>query len=672
LQNDIVTNILKDRYFQPGESSWYDIAKRVSDFIGEEFYDLIATKTFIPNSPCLMNAGSDNPQCGACFTIPISDSIDGIFDAVKYAALIHKSGGGTGFDFSDIRAKDSTVGSTGGVASGPVSFISVFNSATETIKQGSKRRGANLASLDVTHPDVMEFITCKKKEGDLANFNISVNLPDSFMKNPDKKIWEAILEGMWRNGEPGVIFPDRAEKDNTCKHLGKVRYRNPCIEFVGLAWESCILASINLMLCMRHNQFSPEFFEHVVRKGVQFLDSVIDKNAYPLPEIDAATKKTRKIGLGVMGFADLLIALGMRYNSEEAYAFADKLFGLMRTVADDESRKIAVQKGTYPESRGDPRRNASVLSIAPTGTISLFAGVSSGIEPNFGYVYTRSTWSSGEKKTYEQIHPLFADHVKQNYFDQDGKHLIAWMKQHNSIQDCPYALPETKRLFITAKDIAPLEHVRMQAEVQAHVDQSISKTINCSNETTKEEIEQVIIEAWKSGCKGLTIYRDGSRNDVVLAVEKKETHRNGTAKRRKELTGKTPVFTSGCGTMYLTVNFDDSGKIIEIFANPNGGGCYASLEAMCRLASVALRNGLPVSSVIRQLKEIRPCNAATKNKSSEGKSCPDIIAKCLEMYSKGETIIEKSFGPLCPECGAPIAFADGCRRCTECSWSKCG
>jgi len=669
----MVDNILKDRYYQPGESSWFDIAKRVSDFIGEEFYDLIATKTFIPNSPCLMNAGTDNPQCSACFTIPIPDSIEGIFDAVKNAAIIHKSGGGTGFDFSDIRAKDSTVGSTGGVASGPVSFISVFNSATETIKQGSKRRGANLASLDVTHPDVMEFITCKKKEGNLSNFNISVNLPDSFMKNPDKKIWNAIIEGMWRNGEPGLIFPDRAEYDNTCKHLGKVKYRNPCQEFVGLAWESCILGSINLLNTIRHNHFSPETFEHIVRKGVQFLDTVIDKNEYPLSEIDVATKKTRKIGLGVMGFADLLIALGMRYNSEEAYEFADKVFGLMRTVADDESRMIAVRKGTYPESRGDPRRNASVLSIAPTGTISLFAEVSSGIEPNFGYVYTRSTWSSGEKKTYEQVHPLFAKHVKENYFDQDGKHLIAWMKQHNSIQDCPYALDETKKLFVTAKDIAPLEHVRMQAVVQKHVDQSISKTINCSHETTREEIEEVVREAWKSGCKGLTIYRDGSRNDVVLAVDKKEARKNGTAKRKKELTGKTMQYSSGCGTLYITVNFDESGKIIEVLANPNGGGCNASIEAMCRLASVALRNNHPITDIIRQLRKVNPCVAAGKNKQAEGKSCADIIGRCLAEHLKdqGKPEVNKS-GPVCPDCGAPVAYADGCRRCTECSWSKCG
>lgn len=386
----IAEDILRERYYRGDEKEWSDIARRVAKYVSngngmeDAYYDMINTLSIIPNSPCLMNAGGPNPQLSACFAVGVDDSIESIGDAVKSAMIIHKSGGGTGFNFSNIRAKDSKVMSTDKVASGPVSFMKVFNSATDAIKQGSTRRGANLASLDVTHPDIKEFVRCKATEGDLSNFNISVNIPDSFMQNLDdpanREIFDMIVYGCWKNGEPGVIFSDAAEKDNKRPELGKLTGTNPCGETRLLPWESCNLASINLMNCFNGSDFDWERLASYVIMGVKFLNDMLDMNKYPLPQIEEATKKTRKIGLGVMGFADALIKLGYRYGDQDSLNFASRLFGFIRNGADQASEWI-----------GGKLYNAAVISIAPTGSISLFAGVSSGIEPNFAYVYNRST-----------------------------------------------------------------------------------------------------------------------------------------------------------------------------------------------------------------------------------------------------------------------------------------
>lgn len=711
--DSIAEHVLKERYYQPGESSWRDVAFRVANFVGSgkseqgEFFDIINNCEFIPNSPCLMNAGTNMNQLSACFTIPVHDSIVSIFDAVKNAALIHKSGGGTGFNFSELRGNGSTVKGTGHVASGPVSFMKVFNAATETIKQGGKRRGANMGALDVDHPDIIEFIKCKEKEGELANFNISVNITDDFMKNKEvgknKEIWDLIVHGSWLNGEPGIIFLDNSERDNKCPHLGKLKYRNPCQEFVGLENESCNLGSINLMKCYDPitGKFNYDKFEYLIRSGVRFLNNVVDKNEFPVKDIEIATKKTRKIGLGVMGYADLLIIMGLRYGSTNANRFTAELFSFMRRIADDESTILASVNGTYPEARGDIRRNASVLSIAPTGSISLFAGSSSGIEPNFAYVVNRSTWSSGEKVTFKQVNPLFDEHIKKHY-STNYNAIVDWMFEHGTIQNCPLVNDKTKDLFVTCKDVTPIEHVHVQALIQDYVDQSISKTINCPNSTTKEEIANIIEIAWECGCKGLTVYREGSRNDVVLETNasKKQDELVKVVEitnpvKYKLVTGngrilpKTPKDspagmykrTSGCGHMMIAIGEMDSKPHSVTIVNK--GGCDALTQALAELTALALRWQVPLWDVRKVLTGVK-CSAALKNPKSDGKSCPDILGQILRDYyphddapPKNDEVEKKVVVPtiqakiVCPDCGGPLNFAEGCVSCPSCSYTKC-
>lgn len=694
----IAEDVLKERYYQPGETCWDDVSLRVANYIGddevtrEEYYQAIAGLELIPNSPALMNSGTSNPQMSACFCIPIEDSIESIFDAVKYAALIHKSGGGTGFNFSDIRAKGEAVKGTGHCASGPVSFMHVFNQATETIKQGGKRRGANLGALDITHPDIKEFITCKNKEGELSNFNISVNITDEFMRNPDPEIWDLIVEGNWKNGEPGILFQDTAERDNTRSDLGPLKYRNPCSEVTLLAWESCNLASINLMSCFIDGEFDWCKFEGLVRLGVRFLNDMIDKNKYPLPQIEEATKRTRKIGLGVMGFADLLIAMGVRYGDEDSLKFADKLFKEMREVSEDESHLIG-------------GNNAALLSIAPTGSISIFAGVSSGIEPNFGYVYNRSTWASGEKTTYREVHPMFEEWICNKFSDMDCDALINHMEQFGTLNNGAEAYGdafETRRLFVTAKDVSPMDHVRMQAVIQKHVDQAISKTVLCAAETTKEEISDLIKFAWESGCKGLTIYREGSRSDVVLEtnatkqIEEKKPDKKEPVTIPREIDLKSIRMNSACGVLWVKTGFlRGSSDPIEIWVDAEKGGCRANLEFIGRLVSKMLQEGIHYEVACKQGDKVF-CAACVNNvkNESEGYSCANLISKGIkdgikkreeDLLNNKMTIsdIGKKYdssildamlignGIKCPSCGAKLNRIEGCFTCSSCGYSRC-
>lgn len=681
----IAEDVLRERYYQPGETCWKDVCRRVSEYIGDDessiaYYGAMESLSLIPNSPALMNAGTSNPQMSACFSINIDDSIESIFDGVKACALIHKSGGGTGINFSKIRGKGAEVKGTGHMASGPVSFMHVFNQATETIKQGGKRRGANLGSLDVHHSDIKDFITCKPNEGTLSNFNISVIVDDGFMQNPDPEIWNLIVEGNWKNGEPGVLFKEARERDNKRPDLGKLDSTNPCGETALFPWESCNLASINLMSCFVDGIFDWDKFFSLVRLGVRFLNDMLDKNRYPLPQIEDATKKTRKIGLGVMGFADLLIALGMRYGDQDSLEFADKLFGEMREVAEHESELL-----------GGKLYNAALLSIAPTGSISIFAGVSSGIEPNFGYVYNRSTWASGEKTTYREVHPMFEEFCNKHAY---GKDILKYYEVYGTLKNSGYSHIDT---FVTAKDISPMDHVRMQATIQKHVDQAISKTINCPAETTKEEISDLIKFAWESGCKGLTIYREGSRSDVVLETnatkqieEKKESPRE-TLQLPKERESKTFDCKSACGDIRVTVAYHND-KPIEVFVNAGDtGGCKANIEAIGRLASTAMRSGLPYEKIVEQLHKV-DCPACKKG-NADGKSCADIIGKHIKLAAErrdmqieilerssrlpkdddmeyAEKILRAWGYEKCPECGAQLIHTDGCKSCT-CGYTRC-
>jgi len=508
----------------------------------EEFYSMMTSLEFLPNSPTLMNAGTELQQLSACFVLPVGDSMQEIFDAVKHAAIIHKTGGGTGFSFSNIRPANDVVKTTGGIASGPVSFIKVFDSATEVIKQGGKRRGANMGILRIDHPDIMDFITCKRKEGVLTNFNISVGVTDEFMlavkKGEDfplvnprngrivqkinaKQVFDLITLMAWETGDPGVVFIDRLNKDNPTPTLGKIESTNPCGEQPLLAYEACNLGSINLAKMVKDEKIDYKWLERVIRSTVHFLDNVIDMSKFPLPEIEKMVRGNRKIGLGVMGFADMLIQLNIPYNSDEAVETGEHLMKFISEKARDKSRDIAKEKGPFPNfelsifaERGDPiQRNATLTTIAPTGTISIIANTSSGIEPHFAIAYIRNVMDNTELM---EVNPYFEEVAKTMGFYSEN--LMREIAKNGSIQDTEGIPEDIKRLFVTSHDIGPGWHIKMQAAFQKYVDNAVSKTVNLPHMATPEQVKEIYNLAYKLGCKGVTIYRDGSKKAQVLNI----------------------------------------------------------------------------------------------------------------------------------------------------------
>ena len=706
--SEIFDHVVASRYLQPGETTFDDVLHRVANFIGDsdeeraEYYEMMSKGYFLPNSPTLMNAGTDNPMLSACFALPVEDSIEGIFDAVKWAAMVHKQGGGTGFNFHKIRPKGSTVRSTNGVASGVVSFMKVFDAATEAIKQGGKRRGANIGVLPIDHPEIREFITCKQKEGDIKNFNISVMLNDDFMHTSNTgrnaELFNLIAESIWNNGEPGIKFYDAIQKANTTPWLGELIDGNPCSEALLYPFESCNLGSVDV------SKFEPEKIldmDRVVRKAVKFLNKVIDKNQYPLPQIDEATKQTRKIGLGVMGLHDLLLKLGIPYDCERAREIATFVMDEINHVASVESEHLAYDYEPYPACTNDAhyRRNAVVTCIAPTGSLSILANCSSGIEPVYSWVYKRKN-TVGEEFMY--VHPLFAKALKEDlsrvYPDKDD--LVYTMVTNHcytygTIQNNKFVSPEFKALWKSALDISYKDHILMQSAVQKHVDQAISKTVNMPQNATVDDVKDAILLAWKEGCKGLTIYRTGSREDVVLALkddekEMKEEHAvwesasiASMEKRPQFLDGKTYKVRSGCGKLYVTINHCD-GKPYEVFVKSAGnGGCDANNNAIGRLISIALRNGVELDAITKQLSRVT-CPSAMKNGCDyNGKSCADIIGKILRECD-GETpstspIVEpnrkvnvkQDRSMICPECKGELTRDSGCVVCNHCGYSRC-
>ena len=600
----------------------------------EEFYQLMVNLEFMPNSPTLMNAGRPLGQLSACFVLPVPDSMEGIFDAVKNAALIHKSGGGTGFSFSRLRPKGSAVKSTGGVASGPVSFMRVFNAATEAVKQGGTRRGANMGILRVDHPDILEFIDCKKDNADITNFNISVGITEAFMQAVEqgedydlidpktgkstgklnaREVFDKIVESAWRNGEPGIVFLDRLNKDNVLIELGEIESTNPCGEQPLLPYESCNLGSINLSQVVEEvdGEYVLNYAKlaRIVDSAVHFLDNVIDVNKYPLPQIEEMTKGSRKIGLGVMGFADVLFKLGIPYNSDEAVELARKVMSFIHERSKEMSEQLAGTRGvfpyydksTYKNSEGKKLRNATTTTIAPTGTISIICGTTSGIEPLFAISFVRNVMDNDELP---EVHPYFKEvAVKRGFYSDELMRKIA---AHGSIHDMEEIPEDVRRVFVTAHDVSPEYHVRMQAAFQEYTDNAVSKTVNFPNSATIDDVRTVYWLAYELGCKGVTIYRDGSRDVQVLSVKpkkedeaKKEKGESLTDKiqsRMAEQAGKkqhkiiprprpdvTMGFTEkvriGCGNLYITVNYDDKG-ICEVFTNlGRAGGCPSQSEA---------------------------------------------------------------------------------------------
>lgn len=700
------------------------------------FYDMMVGLDFLPNSPTLMNAGRPLGQLSACFVLPVADSMEDIFEAIKQAALIHKSGGGTGFSFSRLRGKGATVNSTGGVASGPVSFMRVFNMATEAVKQGGTRRGANMGILRVDHPDILSFIDCKADNTDITNFNISVGVTETFMqavladKDYDlidphdhkpvgslsaKMVYEKIVSAAWRNGEPGIIFLDRLNRFNPVPSQGEIESTNPCGEQPLMPYESCNLGSINLvnMLHRSKGKVSLDYDKLGVttKNAVHFLDNVIDMNKYPLDKIGQTTRLTRKIGLGVMGFADMLLEMGVPYNSDEAVEIAKEVMKFISDSGREASAQLAAVRGPFPlfgESiykDGPPLRNAAITTIAPTGTLSIIAGCSSGIEPVFAYAFIRNIMDNTKMV---EVHPMLKNALEKAgiYSDELMEKVVA----EGSLQHVDGIPEEISNVFVASHDVSPLYHIRIQAAFQDYTDNAVSKTVNFQNHATEEDVNEVYMQAYELGCKGVTIYRDGSRDFQVLSAGTKKEEKPAADVQFpinekgqptvpvgvKIVPRPRPVVTSGiteavrigCGKLYITVNFDENG-ICEIFTNTGkAGGCPSQSEATARLASIALRSGISVDELVDQLKGIR-CPSTIRQQGMSATSCPDAIAKVIQkvqkIYENGgskppesepvKAVLspsEDKYAKFCAECGSALEHEGGCVICRNCGYSKCG
>ncbi|MFH1701085.1 MAG: vitamin B12-dependent ribonucleotide reductase [Candidatus Zixiibacteriota bacterium] len=695
----------------------------------DTFYDLMANLEFMPNSPTLMNAGRPLGQLSACFVLPIDDSMESIFTTVKNTALIHKSGGGTGFAFSRLRPANSVVASTSGVASGPISFMKVINAATEAVKQGGTRRGANMGVLRVDHPDIEGFINCKDDLSELTNFNISVAITDAFMyaveSNSEydlidprtekpfvrdgqivrlmaREVFDQIVDHAHSTGEPGVMFIDQMNSENPVSQVGLYESTNPCGEQPLLPYESCNLGSINLFKMLRavvdpdntHSMYRYEVdwekLDETVCKAVHFLDNVIDANRYPLPEIDAMTKSNRKIGLGVMGWADMLIMMGIKYDSPDAFDLAEKIMTRINYIGHEESKKLSAQRGRFPlwerseyyqNGQGNEIRNSTVTTIAPTGTISIISSCSSGIEPLFAVSYVRNVMDNTKLI---EVNPIFEKMARERGFYSEE--LMERIAETGSIQEFDEIPRDIKDIFITSHDVAPTDHVRMQAVWQKYTDNAVSKTINLPHEATIEDVREAYLTAFKLGCKGVTVYRDGCRANQVLSTgntdkkdkESEQPMSKKTAKilnRPEDLQGITTKIKTGYGNLYVTVN-TLNGKPFEVFAQigKSGYSTMADTEAICRMISLGLRSGIPVDRIVKQLKGIGGASPVFGNGGLIS-SIPDAIAIVLHKnFGDGKTIKHNTTDlgtEFCPDCGMRIEHESGCLVCRSCGYSKC-
>ena len=749
------------------------------------FYDLLTTFRFLPNSPTFTGAGTPLGQLAACFVLPIADDMgreeDGIFQTLRNMALIQQTGGGTGFSFSRLRPKGARVHSSGGQATGPIGFLSVFDTASEIISQGGARRGANMAVLRVDHPDIREFITCKNDEGEITNFNLSVGVTDDFMQavaenseidlvNPqDGEVWEtvsanalfdAIVANAYRNGEPGMLFLDTANRDNPCPHLGEYEATNPCGEQFLLPYENCCLGAVNLAAHVVDGGDGAHIdwgaLAATIRRTTRFLDDVVEANAYvpAVPQLREAAHRTRRIGLSITGLADLLYQLRVRYGSPAAQELAAQVMEFIRYHAMRTSIELAKARGpfsaiegsiydpdhlrwtppqpvmpyTNPEGWGRPTldwdaitegirkhgiRNAAQTTVAPTGTRSTIAGVEGyGCEPVFALAYVRHVHEGEEERLHlHYTSPLFQQALDEAGLDAETQQQIIEEVARSGSCGEVEALPEELReVFVTAGDITAEEHVRMQAALQAFVDASISKTINFPANAAPEDVASAFHLAWELGCKGLTVYVTGSREDVVLETQETQSAKqpqsaaapsqdDAVRPRPHTLTGRTYRLATPLGTAYTTVNTNGHGEPFEVFLNVGkvGSDTAAVAEAIGRLISLVLRVPSPLSStdrlqqVVRQLKGIgggRPLGFGP----DKVRSLPDGVAQvltehlnnytpCAEAESPPEPRIASAnpvpaastgAGDLCPDCGnATLISEEGCRHCTTCGYSEC-
>ncbi|MEI6703602.1 MAG: vitamin B12-dependent ribonucleotide reductase, partial [Deltaproteobacteria bacterium] len=679
--------------------------------LSDTFFKMMTNFEFLPNSPTLMNAGRPLGQLSACFVLPVGDSMEEIFDAVKFTALIHKSGGGTGFSFSRLRPANDIVSSTTGISSGPLSFMRVFDIATETIKQGGTRRGANMAILRVDHPNIMDFIMCKADQKHLNNFNISVGMTEKFMQaverdeeynliNPrDKKIcgtlnarkvFQRIVKQAWENGEPGIIFLDRLNRDNPTPHIGEIESTNPCGEQPLLPYESCNLGSINLGMFVKDGSIDWKKLRETVHNAVHFLDNVIEANNYPLQQIHDMTHANRKIGLGVMGWADMLIILGVPYSSDEGVKLGKKVMKFINDEGHIASQELGRKRGSFPNFKGStfdkkgapPQRNSTVTTIAPTGTISIIANASSGVEPLFAVSYIRTVM---DKNVLVEVNPMFEKIAKERGFYSED--LMKKIAEHGTVHDIPEVPTDVRNIFVTAHDISPENHIQMQAAYQLYTDNAVSKTVNFPNTATIDDVEKVYMLAYESGCKGVTIYRDGSRDEQVLSTGKKEEQaavattpvvdekKSVKRDRPKALKGCTHQMQTGCGPLYVTINEDSSG-LFELFTTMGkAGGCAASQsEAIGRMVSLAWRSGIQARQVVKQLLGIS-CHCPSGFGDNRVTSCADAVAKAIQahMLDNGYDIdaeTAKQERGACPECGGIVEHEGGCSVCHVCGYSE--
>ena len=727
----VASNIAEGEFrFKDGEE-----AQALYEESYERFLGMMTTRKFMPNSPTLMNAGRELQQLSACFVLPVDDSIDGIYDTLKHQAIIHKSGGGTGFGFSRLRPKNDLVQSTMGVSSGPVSFMAIYDASTDKIKQGGTRRGANMGILRVDHPDVEEFIDCKRENDQINNFNISVAVTDAFMqaveedtdfdltnpRNGDtvrtvraRDLFSKIIEGAWLNGEPGVVFIDRINADNPTPQF-PIESTNPCSEAHLPPYDSCNLGSINLERFFiegdRPGEGSVDWedLRETVHTAVRFLDNVIEQNNYPLDEIDEMSRGNRRIGLGVMGFADLLIKLGVTYDSDEGLAFAEKVMKFVDDEAWEESRNLAEERGVMPhfegsrhEARGDRVRNATVTTIAPTGTISMIAGCSGGIEPLFAVAFMRRQ----ADMEMPDVNPEFVRLAKERGFHSDE--LMKKVAEHGSVRDIPEVPEDVRSVWVTSHDITSEWHVKMQAAFQKYTSMGISKTINLPNEATPKDVEDAYRFAYSLNCKAMAVYRDGSRDAQVLSTGKTSKQspgekptltasspeaptappvtppegqtrhvslaeaRNG---RPRTLTGVTKKLQTGHGPLYVTMNDDEFGprECFIVLGKP-GGTAAAFTDALGRMISLAETHGASPEEIVKQLRGIQDGHPAGFGPNAV-LSAPDGVAKAMaEHYLVENSVDETRELPVigaCPDCGSGLTRQEGCVTCHSCGYSKC-
>ena len=710
-------HLLKTRYLlQDNESNIIEEPKelmlRVSNLckkskvknLQNTIYNHLTKLDFLPNSPTLMNANAKNGNLSACFVIPIHDSMESIFDGVKNTALIHQTGGGTGFNFSELRPAGAPVKTTQGVASGPLSFMKVFDASTDTIKQGGKRRGANMGILDISHPDIIKFIT-SKKDGELKNFNISVMITDNFMEAvekdlpwnltfkdkiyntlPARELFSLLVTNAWETGDPGILFYDEINRKipNIADHMHS---SNPCGEQMLLPYESCNLASINLNNILTDDSKPTVDFKKLVTittNVIHFLNCVIDNNHFPLPEIKKATLKTRKVGLGVMGFADLLTKLGLVYGSEDSLAIASRI---MKTIQDT----------AHKVSKEHNYENQNLTTIAPTGSISILANVSSGIEPYFAIVYKRNLKETLGKDLFD-INPTFLKISKeQGFYSED---LIKKIYENSgTLTNIPEIPDEIKSLFKTAHEILPFIHIEMQSTLQKHTDSAVSKTINLPSNATPKDVEVIYIQAFKSKCKGITIFRDnckGADNQVFTTSSTPTPTLTTPRERKKDHIAIFREIRTGCGVFYCGLTFDEHG-LLEVFPISSGkGGCTASQDAIGRSCSLMLRSNLAPKLIIKQYARVK-CNACILREDIKVKSCSDGISILMDDYHNNSTILtqlkeiqtqlnkpistilklttstnESPESPnTCKNCGSTNLLGDHCKTCRDCGISSC-